>query len=100
MSPSQNGGWAGRLWSLKRGIAATDELIEAAVKNAGSGLKRQVGAARGPAHRRTFVTGDRPKVGDSLRSGVEPAASWEMGEARCCGGSWWRFWRGWCQAGA
>ena len=30
------------------------------------------------------------KVGGSLRSGVEPAASREMGEAGCSGGSWWR----------
>jgi hypothetical protein len=54
--PITKRGRAGGLWSLKRGIAATDELIEVAVENAGPGLKQQVGAARCPAHRLTFVT--------------------------------------------
>ena len=37
-------GKTGGLWSPKRGIAATNELIEGAVENAGSGLKQPVGA--------------------------------------------------------
>jgi hypothetical protein len=52
---SQSGGNAGLLWAPERGIAATNELIEVAVENAGSGLKQQMDAARCPAHRLTFV---------------------------------------------
>ena len=44
-----NRGRADVLWSPKRGIAATDELIEVAIEIAGSALKQQVGTARCPA---------------------------------------------------